>query len=120
MARVNVVLRRHQSSTPPHTEALHFGGLAIDVAGHTVTLDGQPTELTAKEYALLLYLAENAGIALSRAQILDNVWGYEYTAEDRTVDWQIKLLRSKLGRYRSCVVTLRGMGYKFDASQADA
>ena len=71
-------------------------------------------ELTAKEYELLLYFAENEGIALSREKIINAVWGYDYFGEDRTVDWQVKLLRNKLGKYRSYIVTLRGMGYKFE------
>lgn len=78
-------------------------------------MDGTKTELTAKEYDLLMYFVENKGIALSRNQILNAVWGYEYYGDDRTVDWQIKLLRNKLGTYRGWIVTLRGVGYKFEA-----
>lgn len=82
--------------------------------GRSVFIDGRKTELTTKEYELLLYLVKNKGIALSREQILNDIWGYDYLGEDRTVDWQIKLLRNKLGKYRSNIVTLRGMGYKFE------
>ena len=80
----------------------------------TVTVDGEKTELTAKEYALLKYLVENQGIVLSREQILNAVWGYDDTIVDRTVDWQIKLLRNKLGAYRDSIRTVRGVGYKFE------
>ena len=81
----------------------------------TVTVDDEPVELTAKEYALLLYLVNNRGIVLSRDKILNEVWGYDSMVVDRTVDWQIKLLRSKLGTSRDCIKTSRGVGYKFEA-----
>ena len=78
-------------------------------------MDGEKTDLTAKEYDILLFLMDHKGIVLSRDQILNAVWGYEYYGEDRTVDWQIKLLRNKLGTYRDMIRTVRGVGYKFDA-----
>jgi len=87
----------------------------IDTPGMTVTADGEPVELTAKEYALLLYLVSNRGIVLSRDKILNEVWGYDSMVVDRTVDWQIKLLRNKLGASRDCIKTIRGVGYKFEA-----
>ncbi|MGN1009196.1 MAG: response regulator transcription factor [Butyricicoccus sp.] len=113
MARVNVIVSRHK--TESRKSEWVFGGLRIDTLGRNVFVDGQKTELTAKEYDLLSYFAENRGIALSREQILNAVWGYEYCGDDRTVDWQVKLLRSKLGSCRGCIRTLRGVGYKFEA-----
>lgn len=110
MARVNVIVNRHKG---PKRE-LVFGGLRIDLLGQSVFIDGKRVELTAKEYGILAYLGQNRGIALSRGQILDAVWGYDSMADERTVDWQIKLLRGKLGDYRGYIVTLRGMGYKFE------
>ena len=92
-----------------------FSGLTLDTLGHELYVDGEKTELTAKEYDILLYLMDHKGIVLSRDQILNAVWGYEYYGEDRTVDWQIKLLRNKLGVYRDMIRTVRGVGYKFDA-----
>ena len=80
----------------------------------TVTVDGEKLDLTAKEYALLHYLVQNQGIVVSREQILQAVWGYDDTVVDRTVDWQIKLLRGKLGAYRDSIRTVRGVGYKFE------
>ena len=77
-------------------------------------MDGEAVELTAKEFDLLVYLLRNRGIVLSRDKILNEVWGYDFFGEDRTVDWQIKLLRQKLGPYRENVRTVRGVGYKFD------
>lgn len=113
MARMKVALRR---AKPKETEKLlEAGGIVIDTLGMTVTIDGDKLELTAKEYALLKYLAENRGIVLSREQILNAVWGYDDSVVDRTVDWQIKLLRNKLGAYRDSIKTIRGVGYKFEA-----
>lgn len=114
MARVNVIVNRHKSQDRTQTEIV-LAGLRIDTLGRNVFVDGTKTELTAKEYDLLMYFVENKGIALSRNQILNAVWGYEYYGDDRTVDWQIKLLRNKLGTYRGWIVTLRGVGYKFEA-----
>lgn len=114
MARVNVVVKRHQRQEKKLQGEIRLNGIVIDTLGRTVSIDGRLTELTAKEYEILIYLVKNKGIALSREQILNNVWGYDYFGEDRTVDWQIKLLRNKLGKYRSYIVTLRGMGYKFE------
>ena len=114
MARVKVIVNRHKSQDRTQTEIV-LAGLRIDTLGRNVFVDGTKTELTAKEYDLLMYFVENKGIALSRNQILNAVWGYEYYGDDRTVDWQIKLLRNKLGTYRGWIVTLRGVGYKFEA-----
>ena len=112
MARVKAVLARHNDGKPKQEIVLQ--GIRINTLAHEVFLDGVKTELTAKEYELLLYFVQNKGIALTREKILNAVWGYDYFGDDRTVDWQIKLLRGKLGQYRKCIVTLRGTGYRFD------
>ena len=112
MARVKAVLARQPEGKPK--QEIVVQGLRIDTLSHEVFVDGVKTELTAKEYELLVYLIQNKGIALTRENILNNVWGYDYYGDDRTVDWQIKLLRGKLGPYRKCIVTLRGTGYRFD------
>jgi len=115
MARIKVALRRGMPKMEAKKdEILTVGGIVIDTPGMTVTVDGEKLELTAKEYALLKYLAENQGIVLSREQILNAVWGYDDSVVDRTVDWQIKLLRNKLGAYRDSIRTVRGVGYKFE------
>lgn len=116
MARVSVIIRRHakDSGIPEKKNAvLEIGGLKIDTLGHDVFIDGEKTELTAKEYDLLLYLVRHKGMVMSREQILSSVWGYDYYGYDRTVDWQMKLLRNKLGPYRDMLHTIRGVGYKF-------
>ena len=112
MARVKAVLARHNDGKPKQEIVLQ--GIRINTLAHEVFLDGVKTELTAKEYELLLYFVQNKGIALTREKILNAVWGYDYFGDDRTVDWQIKLLRGKLGQYRKCIVTLWGTGYRFD------
>ena len=116
LARVKVILRRHPSAPArvQNDDLLTAGGISIDTLGHTVSVDGVKTELTAKEYGILVYLVRNKGIVLSRDQILSEVWGYDYFGDDRTVDWQMKLLRGKLGKYRDCIHTIRGVGYKFE------
>ena len=115
MARVRVIISRHKASPAKDNEGiLKTGGLVIDTLGHTVTADGGRIDLTAKEYGILLYLVRNKGIVLSREQILNEVWGYDYYGDDRTVDWQMKLLRGKLGAYRDYIHTIRGVGYKFE------
>ena len=119
MARVNVIIKRHSGSSgiPDKKDSiLEFGGLKIDTLGHDVWLDDVKTDLTTKEYDLLLYLDRHKGIVLSRDQILNAVWGYDSFGYDRTVDWQVKLLRSKLGKYRDMIQTIRGVGYKFEVS----
>ena len=112
MARVKAVLARSPSGQAKGEIVIQ--GLRIDTLSHEVFVDDVKTELTAKEYELLVYLVQNKGIALTRENILNSLWGYDYFGDDRTVDWQIKLLRGKLGPYRKCIVTLRGTGYRFD------
>ena len=117
MARINVIIKRNAKDPDrirKDEEILEFGGLVIDVPGHELRLDGVKTDLTAKEFDLLLYLVRHKGIVMTRDQILSSVWGYDSFGYDRTVDWQMKLLRGRLGRYREMIQTVRGVGYKFD------
>lgn len=118
MARVNAVLSRSLASTKENADALmKFDGLTIDIPGRSVSVDGERIELTPKEYDLLFYLVKNKNIALSRDQLLRDVWGYDFFGDDRTIDTHIKNLRNNLGDYREKIVTLRGVGYKFDDQQ---
>ena len=114
MARVKVVLDRSRKN---ETEVLRLdnGGLVIDVGGRSVTVDGQKANLTPKEIDLLLYMVSHKNMAISRNQLLEEVWNYDYFGDDRTVDTHIKMLRHNLGPYRDHIVTVRGMGYKFEA-----
>ena len=115
MARLNVIVKRHQKSI--ENEVLEFDGLKIDLDGRVVYVDGNKIDLTPKEYDLLVFLASNENIALSRDTLLSKVWGYDFYGDDRTVDTHIKMLRSSIKEYRKFIVTVRGTGYKFDASE---
>ena len=114
MARVNVVLERRNSVSKDKSSVLTFDGLEINIAARTVTVDGKRVELTPKEYDLLFYLIKNKKIALSRDKLLSDIWGYDFFGDDRTIDTHIKNLRNNLGPYRDFIVTLRGVGYKFE------
>ena len=91
-----------------------FEGLTIDDSAHEVYIDNERVDLTPKEYELLKYLIQNKNIALSRESLLDKVWGYDFYGDDRTIDTHIKTLRNNLKEYRKFIVTVRGMGYKFE------
>ena len=114
MARINVVLSRNRAANAASQDKLVYEGLEIDFAGRSVIVDGEHAKLTPKEYDLLFFLARNKNIAFSRQQLLSKVWGYDFFGDDRTVDTYVKMLRANLGPYRKCIVTLRGMGYKFE------
>ncbi|MBP3759282.1 MAG: response regulator transcription factor [Firmicutes bacterium] len=114
MARINVVITRHKGASQAAQSVLKFEGLEINVPARTVSVDGKRVELTPKEYDLLFYLIENKNIALSRDKLLSDIWGYDFFGDDRTIDTHIKNLRNNLGEYRKFIVTLRGVGYKFE------
>ena len=115
MARIAAVTKRHKAGAPASRETLQFEGLEIDMKGRNVFVDGKKLDLTPKEYELLFYLVKNNGIALSREKLLYDVWGFDFYGDDRTVATHIKMLRGSLGEYRKFIVTLRGLGYKFEA-----
>ncbi len=114
MARVSAVLARANPNAAKH-EVLEFGGLVIDMTGRRVLVDNTVAQMTPKEYELLFYLVKNRGIALSRERLITEVWGYDYFGDDRTLDTHVKMLRQNLGPYRNYIITLRSMGYKFEA-----
>ena len=114
MARINAVLSRFKSASHSNQTTLKFDGLEINIPARTVSVDGKKVELTPKEYDLLFYLVENKNIALSRDKLLSDIWGYDFFGDDRTIDTHIKNLRNSLGPYRDYIVTLRGVGYKFE------
>lgn len=114
VARVKAVLARTLPKEHSDGESYIFGDLIIDTASHSVKITGEDAQLTPKEFDLLVFLAQNRGIALSREKILQKVWNYDYYGEDRTVDTHVKMLRSHLGKYRDNIVTVWGIGYKFE------
>lgn len=111
MARIKVVMERHKKDS---SDRFVLEGLVVDEGGRNVTIDGQKANMTPKEMDLLFYLIKNKNIALDREKILSAVWDSDYYGDDRTVDTHIKMLRRNLGDYRDHVVTVRGMGYKFE------
>ena len=117
MARIKAVLKRNNVSESTVPEKLVFEGLEIDIAGREVYVDGEKASMTPKEYDLLFYLVKNKNLALTRDKLLEEVWGYDFFGDDRTVDTHIKMLRNSLGQYGKFIVTLRGMGYKFEYVQ---
>ena len=110
MARVGAVLKRGKREN----RKIVSDGLSIDIAGRNVLVDGVKVDMTPKEYELLFFMAENAGLAIPREKLLTEVWGYDFYGDDRTVDTHIKMLRASLGPYREKIVTLRGLGYKLE------
>jgi len=119
IARINVIINRNKGKqaapTAEEAQEIHtFGGLSVNITARAVTIDGIKKELTPKEYDLLFYLVQNKNIALTREKILTTVWGFDYYGDDRAVDSHIKTLRTNLGEYKNCIVTLRGVGYRFE------
>lgn len=94
-------------------ETLSAGNIVLDNKAHILTIDGEEVDITSTQYELLVLFLKNQGIALSREKIIENVFGYEYEADDRTIDAHIKLLRKKLGKYSNSIKTIRKVGYKF-------
>lgn len=118
MLRVKAVISRYKGSQQNTAHrVLSFGTLSLDADARKLTVDGETVPLAPKEYELLLYMMENKGLALSREQLLEKVWGYDYYGDDRTLDTHVKLLRKSLGRYGDRIVTVRGMGYRFEAEE---
>ena len=113
VARVEAILRRTNQVTDDET--IEYGGITIDKAAHVVSIDGNPIDLSYKEFELLTYFMENKGIALSREKILNSVWNYDYFGDARTIDTHVKKLRSKLGGKGDLIKTVWGMGYKLEA-----
>lgn len=115
MLRIDAVLKRyHISHVPQKDELFVIEGLKVDFKARIIYIDEKPINVSPKEYELLCYMIKNANIALFREKILSEVWGYDFYGDDRTLDTHIKLLRKSLGDYSKYIITLRGVGYRFD------
>ncbi|MCQ2456633.1 MAG: response regulator transcription factor [Clostridia bacterium] len=118
MLRIDAVMKRYSSGAKSETEntneIVELGGLVADVTARTVMIDGVRADMTPKEYDLFFYFLKNRNIALTREKLISEVWGYDYFGDDRTLDTHIKLLRRSLGKYADHIVTLRGVGYRFE------
>ncbi len=112
MARVKAVLKRNKEM-----DVFVYQDFVLDFKGHILTIAGKEIKLTPKEYELLVYFIQNEHIALSREQLLNKIWGYDFYGDDRTIDTHIKMLRNNLGIYRDFIVTVRGMGYRFETKK---
>ena len=118
MMRVNAILKRvHGEEDKKHKDVYEYEGLRIDFTARKVFINEKESEMSPKEYVLLFYMVRNEGIALTREQLIHDVWGYDFYGDDRTLDTHIKLLRNSLGIYSSTIVTLRGVGYRFEGKQ---
>jgi len=113
LARMKAIIRRSSTRTESDDQAL-FAGLKLDFLAHNVYVDEKVISLTPKEYELLSFFAHNPNRVFSREQLLDSVWGYDFTGDTRTVDTHVKMLRDSLGVYRNFIVTVWGTGYKFE------
>ena len=110
IARIKAVTARNNKEVDEYI----YEDLKIDYLGHCVFINDEEVKLTPKEYELLCYFVKNKGIALSRETLLSKIWGYDFYGDDRTIDTHIKMLRNNLGKYRDLLVTVRGMGYKYE------
>ncbi len=110
IARIKAVLNRTQKTLP---KTYKLDKLEINFSAHTLKIKNKIINITPKEYEILTYLIKNKNIAISREQLLSNIWGYDYFGDDRTVDTHIKMLRNNLDEYKNHIKTVRGIGYKY-------
>lgn len=115
MMRIQAIMNRVGTDAQKNKEVFTVEGLSVDFTGRLVYIDGKKTDMTPKEYDLFFYMVRNRGIALTREKLISDVWGYDFFGDDRTLDTHIKLLRKSLGSYSRFIVTLRGVGYRFEA-----
>lgn len=109
MARIKAITKRYNNEL----EGFTYKTMMVDFKAHSLIIDGEEIKITLKEYELLKYFINNQGIAITREELLNKIWGYDFFGDDRTVDTHIKMLRSNLGEYRDMITTVRGVGYKF-------
>lgn len=120
MMRVGAVIKRSSgadSSDGDKRDIFKYKTLEVDFTARTVSIDGKRIDMTPKEYDLFFYMVRNKGIALTRESLISEVWGYDFFGDERTLDTHIKLLRKSLGEYSKCIVTLRGVGYRFETDE---
>lgn len=115
MMRVDAIMKRSGKNEPENKDVFQYQSLRVDFSARIVTIDGKRLDLTPKEYDLLFYMIKNRNIALFRENLITEVWGYDFDGDERTLDTHIKLLRKSLGEYSGLIVTLRGVGYRFEA-----
>lgn len=114
MMRIDAIMKRSGKAEPEKKDIFEYQTLRVDFSARIVTIDGKRLDLTPKEYDLLFYMIKNRNIALFRENLITEVWGYDFDGDERTLDTHIKLLRKSLGEYSRLIVTLRGVGYRFE------
>lgn len=114
MMRVNAIVKRSSGDKGNKKDIFTIEGLTVDFTGRLVYIDNEKIDMSPKEYDLFFYMVKNRGIALTRERLITDVWGYDFFGDDRTLDTHIKLLRKSLGDYSKNIVTLRGVGYRFE------
>ncbi|MBQ2809587.1 MAG: response regulator transcription factor [Clostridia bacterium] len=119
MLRVNAILKRSKTTEKPEEPknevvTMAGGGIVVDFTARIVYIDGERKDMSPKEYDLFFYMIRNKNIALTRDKLLSDVWGYDFFGDDRTLDTHIKILRKSLGKYADLIVTIRGVGYRFE------
>ena len=114
MLRITAIMKRSSRTEAPKNEIVEIEGLRADLTARTVSVDGERVDMSPKEYDLFFYMLRNRNIALTREKLITDVWGYDFYGDDRTLDTHIKLLRKSLGKYSKFIVTLRGVGYRFE------
>ncbi|MBQ7499775.1 MAG: response regulator transcription factor, partial [Clostridia bacterium] len=114
MLRIDAIMKRVRKNDSVR-DIVKMDGLTVDFTGRIVYVDGKKVDMSPKEYDLFFYMFRNRGIALSREKLITEVWGYDFYGDDRTLDTHIKLLRHSLGPYSKYIVTLRGVGYRFES-----
>ena len=110
IARIKAIIRRTKKETNTYT----YNTLTINFEEHSIKIDNKEINVTPKEFEMLRYFINNKKLAISREQLLNKIWGYDFYGDDRTIDTHIKMLRNNLGKYRNLIITVRGIGYKFD------
>ena len=118
MMRISAVLKRSKNISVENKDIFKYKDLVVDFTARIVTVNGERVEMTPKEYDLFFYMVRNKGIALTREKLISEVWGYDFFGDDRTLDTHITLLRKSLGEYSRCIVTLRGVGYRFETLES--
>ncbi len=116
MMRIAAVLKRSSSSEENSNDRFIYKGLCVDFSARTVEIDSKRINMTPKEYDLFFFMVKNKGLALTRETLISKVWGYDFFGDDRTLDTHIKLLRKSLREYANLIVTLRGVGYRFETN----
>ena len=114
MMRIEAILKRTASTPEYKKQIFQYENLLLDFSARLLYIDNEKINLSPKEYDLLSYLIKNKGVALTREKLILDVWGYDFYGDDRTLDTHIKLLRKSLGKYSNLIVTLRGVGYRFE------